>query len=137
MPTSPAPDPAAGRNLAVTAEGLFLANLLLLPGLAFLALLWLHFRHAGDAPPLARCHLRQTVSASLWGGLLLVVVNLTIVLMGGYTAAYTWVVVILYFTMVHSSFILLGVLGLARAMAGRAYRYPLVGCRHCCDGVPE
>ena len=58
---------------AVAAEILYLVNLLLLPGLAFIALLVVYFRHIKPAPALARCHLRQTLSASLWaGGLLLV-----------------------------------------------------------------
>lgn len=113
--------------MAVAAESLYLVNLLLLPGLAFLALLWLHFRHCDGAPPLARGHLRQTLSASLWAGILLVIANLTIVALGGYDAAWTWVVVILYFTAVHTTLIVLGIVGLARALAGQPYRYPLVG----------
>ena len=72
-------------------------------------------------------HLRQTVSASLWAGALLIFANLLIVALGGYQAAWTWVIVILYFTTAHTTLVLLGILGLARALAGQAYRYPLVG----------
>ena len=132
MPASPEP-PASdaellpGQGLAIAAESLYLVNLLLLPGLAFLALLWLYFRHRDDAPALARGHLRQTLSASLWAGALLVIVNLLIVALGGYAAAWTWVVVILYFTTAHTTLIVLGILGLARALAGQPYRYPLIG----------
>lgn len=132
MPASPeplAPDDEAppGQGLAVAAESLYLVNLLLLPGLAFLALLWLYFRHRDDMPPLALGHLRQTLSASLWAGILLVIANLTIIALGGYDAPWTWVVVILYFTAAHTTLIVLGIVGLARALAGQAYRYPLVG----------
>ncbi len=132
MPASPEP-PASDiearpdQGLAVAAESLYLCNLLLLPGLAFLALLWLHFRHRDNAPPLARGHLRQTLSASLWAGILLVIANLTIIALGGYDAPWTWVVVILYFTTAHTTLIVLGIVGLARALAGQAFRYPLVG----------
>ena len=122
----------AGQTLAVTAEALYIANLLLLPGLAFLFLLALWHRHRYTAPPLARCHLAQTISASLWAGVLLVVANAVIILLGGYHQPGTWIIVILYFTMFHSSFVLLGVLGLARAMAGKAFVYPLIG-RACDD----
>lgn len=126
MPPS-ADEDAPGQGLAVAAEALYLANLMLLPGLAFLILVGLYWRHRRSAPPLARCHLRQTVSASLWAGAMLVIANLAIVLLGGYRAANTWVVVILYFTLCHSTLVLLGMIGVAKALAGKNYVYPLIG----------
>ena len=116
-----------GQSLAVWAEVLYLSNLLIAPGLAFAALLWLYFKRSADMPALARCHLRQTISASVWAGVLLVIANLLIILLGGYAAPKTWVIVIIYFTTCHSTLVLLGVLGLAKAMAGQKYVYPLVG----------
>ena len=132
MPASFEPPPSdeaapPGQALAVAAESLYLINLLLLPGLGFLALLGLFFRYRRDAPPLARIHLRQTVSASLWAGALLIFANLLIVALGGYDSGWTWVVVILYFTTAHTTLVVLGTIGLARALAGQPYRYPLVG----------
>ena len=132
MPTLPEPPPGddtppPGQDLAVAAESLYLINLLLLPGLGFLLLLGLFFRVRHSAPPLARVHLRQTVSASLWAGALLVFANLLIIALGGYQAAWTWVIVILYFTTAHTTLVLLGIFGLARALAGQSCRYPLVG----------
>ena len=117
----------AGTRLAVIAEVLYLANLLLLPGLAFAALLLLYRRHIRTASALARCHLRQTLSGSLWAGLLLILVNGLILALGGYRAPETWVILILYFTTCHASLVLLGVMGLSKAMAGQCYRYPLIG----------
>ena len=123
-----APETAApGQGLSVLAESLYLANLLLAPGLAFGMLLYLYRRHGISAPPLARCHLRQTLSASLWAGALLILVNLLILLLGGYRAAYTWLLVILYFVVCHTTLVMLGMIGLAKAMAGQCYRFPLVG----------
>lgn len=119
--------PRPGQGLAVLAESLYLANLLLLPGIAFVILLLVYWRAAPGAPPLAACHLRQTLSATLWAGMVLVIVNGLIIVFGGYTAAHIWVIVILYFTIGHSTFILLGILGLARAMAGQKFIYPVVG----------
>jgi hypothetical protein len=132
MPASPEPLPSneaapPGQGLAIAAESLYLINLLLLPGPGFLALLWLYVRHRHDAPPLAQGHLRQTVSASVWAGILLIFANLLIVALGGYDAAWTWVIVILYFTTAHTTLVMLGILGLARALAGQPYRYLLVG----------
>ncbi len=118
----------AGQGLAVIAETLFLANLLLAPGLAFAAIVWLWRKHR-DAAPLARCHLEQTFFVSLWGGVLLVVACAAILLLGGLDWEWTWVVVIIYFTCVHSTLVLLGVVGLSKALAGKAYVYPLIGRR--------
>ena len=124
-PTSDAPPP--GQGIAIAAESLYLINLLLLPGPGFLALLGLFFRCRRDAPHLAQIHLQQTLSASLWAGALLIVVNLLIVALGGYDSGWTWVVVILYFTTAHTTLVVFGIFGLARALAGQPYQYPLVG----------
>jgi uncharacterized Tic20 family protein len=129
---SPSADPdaeagAPGEGLAVAAESLYLANLLLAPGLAFAALLWLYLSRRREATPLAAAHLDQTVSASVWAGILLIGVNGAILLVGGYNGPNVWTVVIVYFTVFHSTLVVLGILGLARAMAGQCWRYPLVG----------
>ena len=132
MPVSEAdsiqPEPEVpGQGLAVMAEVLYLVNLLLLPGLAFIALVAVYVRYIGQAPPLGVCHLRQTLSASLWAGGLLLVANASILLLGGYRSPHTWMVDIIYFTTCHATLVLLGVMGLAKAMAGQLYRFPLVG----------
>ena len=75
-----------GRELAVAAEALYLANLMIVPGLGFVALLVLWLRERHRAPELARGHLRQTLAASLWAGALLIVANAAIILAGGYDA---------------------------------------------------
>ena len=116
-----------GQTLAVTAETLYLVNLLLAPGLAFLALLILYLRRRGGAEPLAVNHLAQTLGVSLVGGTLLVCITGLIALLGGLDSGYTWVVVVLYFTFIHSTLILFGVMGLVKALGGQHYRYPLLG----------
>jgi hypothetical protein len=125
-----AADSPPGQPLAVAAEVLFLANLMLAPGLAFLLLAWLWYRRP-NASPLARNHLRQTFFVSLWGGMLLVGFCAAFLLLGGLDWEWTWVMVILYFTCVHSTLILLGVVGLAKALSGKTYVYPFIGpCDH-------
>jgi hypothetical protein len=116
-----------GLTLAVTAEALYLANLLVAPGLAFVILLVIYLKTRRQAAPLAAAHLSQTIAASLWAGALLVIANLAILVLGGYRGAYTWMIVILYFTLAHSSLVLCGALGLSRALAGQCWRFPLVG----------
>lgn len=118
-----------GQDLAVAAEALFLVNLMLAPGLAFLGILWLWLKRRRDAPPLARCHIEQTFEASIWAGMLLVVATGAVIGLGGFQSVWTWVIVILWFTCVHSTLILLGVWGLVKAMGGKGFVYPIVGKR--------
>lgn len=135
MPTSPVPEHGGGESAppgqaqAVLAQSLYLANLLLLPVICFVVLAFMYARHAKSAPPLYAAHLGQTFFASLWAGVLLVLVNLLIILLGGYQGGHVWTIVIVYFTVCHSTLILLGMVGLAKAMAGQCYRFPLVGRR--------
>jgi uncharacterized Tic20 family protein len=117
----------AGQNLAVLAEALYLINLLLLPGLAFLILVGLWFKYKDSAPPLARQHLRQTTFVSLIGGLLIVVLSGLIVGLGGLHWEWTWVTLILYFTCIHSTLVLFGMYALIKAMNGQTWRFPLIG----------
>ena len=116
-----------GPPLAVAAEALFLANLMIAPGLAFLVLVGLWWWHRDSAPELARNHLRQTVVASLWGGAMLVGVSVAVFLLGGFDNPWSWVVGVIYFVSFHAMLILFGVIGLNRAILARPYRYPLIG----------
>lgn len=114
-------------TVAVAAESLYLINLLLLPGLGFVLLLILYWKKHSQVSALNLNHLQQTVSASIWGGILIIVVNALIILLGGYNGGYTWMIAVIYFTLVHSTFILLGMVGLVKALAGQCWSYPLVG----------
>jgi hypothetical protein len=116
-------------SVAVQAETLYLFNLLLLPGVSFLALLWLAHKHKNSTSELSRCHLRQTIIASIWAGVFLMIVSSLIIFFGGFQSPFTWMVLILYFLCCHSVFILFGVLGLARAMAKQTFVYPLIGSK--------
>ena len=129
MPVSAESTEVPGRELAILAESLYVANLLVLPVLSFLVLGWLFLRVDSKTPDLARAHIHQAFSASLWGGILLVLVNLLILAVGGYEAISTWTLVILYFTTIHATFVLIGIVGLAKALAGRCWRIPLIGPR--------
>ena len=117
----------AGQNLAVLAEALYLINLLLLPGLAFALLLGLWLKYKGNAPPLARQHLKQATFVSLVGGLLIVTLSGLVLALGGLDWEWTWVMLILYFTCIHSTLVLFGMYGLIKAMSGQIWRFPLIG----------
>jgi hypothetical protein len=115
------------KNLAVLAESLYLVNLLLLPGIGFLALLWLYKGQYANAPPLARGHLEQTLVASVWAGGLLIGGLSLIILFGGYQVSMTWVIALIYLVVCHSTLVLLGVFGLSKAMAAKPFQFPLLG----------
>jgi len=117
----------AGQNLAVLAEALYLINLLLLPGIAFALLLGLWVKYKGSAPPLARQHLKQATFVSLVGGLLIVTLSGLVLALGGLDWEWTWVMLILYFTCIHSTLVLFGMYGLIKAMSGQIWRFPLIG----------
>lgn len=117
----------AGQNLAVLAEALYLINLLLLPGLAFALLLGLWLKYEGNAPPLARQHLKQATFVSLVGGLLIVTLSGLVLALGGLDWEWTWVILILYFTCIHSTLVLFGMYGLIKAMSVQIWRFPLIG----------
>jgi uncharacterized Tic20 family protein len=116
-----------GQSLAVLAQSLYLINLLVAPGLAFVALLWLWRRHRDSAPPLARLHLRQALWVSVVAGLLIAGLSALLAVAGGLHAAWTWVVVLTYFVCVHGALVTMGIFALSKAMAGQPWRYPLVG----------
>jgi len=109
------------------AEALYLLNLLLLPGIAFAVLCGLYITRRRTAGPVVRNHLRQALVASLWAGVLLVLVSAVALLFGGLDNPGTWVFLVLYFALCHSTLILLGVLGLVRAMQGQTFRYSVIG----------
>lgn len=127
-PLATTEDPTAIK-LATQAEALYLINLLLVPGIAFVFLILMYIRHANTGAALVRCHIKQTMLASIWAGILLVIINGLILLVGSYSEPWTWVVLIIYFTSIHATLVLLGVVGLSKAMAGRHYHYPLIGKR--------
>lgn len=116
-----------GPQLAVVAESLFLANLMIIPGLGFalLALLW--WRHRDHPSPVVRNHLDQTFFSSLWGGAILVGVSVAIFLLGGLDNPVSWVVGVLYFVCFHATLIIFGVVGLNYAILAKRWRYPLIG----------
>ncbi len=117
----------AGQNLAVLAEALYLINLLLLPGVAFILLFGLWLKYGKSAPPLARQHLKQTTYVSLIGGFLIFTLSGLILFLGGLAWEWTWVILILYFTCIHSSLVLFGMYALIKAMNGQTWRFPLIG----------
>jgi len=113
--------------LAIRFEVIYLVNLLLLPGLAFLLLAGFYFKYKSHPSILVRSHLGQTFFTSLIGGALIVSIIALLFMFGGFNGPYVWMWVILYFTLVHSVLVVFGALGLAKAMSAQSWRYPIIG----------
>ncbi|MDT0602939.1 hypothetical protein [Thalassotalea castellviae] len=96
-------------------QALYLTNLLLLPGVSFLLLLWLFNknRHPKDWH---RIHLYRSIQLSIIAGVLLVLVPL-IVVYGGSEFEASVMVMLVYFVTIHALLVLLGMLNISRAMA--------------------
>jgi len=71
----------------------------------------------------AMAHTRQSIIASITAGCALTIVTGLILIIGELSSPYTWVVLILYFTLCHTALILLGILGYARANAGKPFMF--------------
>jgi hypothetical protein len=104
-------------------------NLLLAPFLAFALLLLLFLKHHNKAPPLAAAHLEQTVRASLWIAVMFIAAAGCVMTMryAGIEDIALWVLVVILFTIIHASMVLLGAFGLAKALSGHCWRYPMFG----------
>jgi hypothetical protein len=118
-----------GKQLAILAESLYVANLLLIPFLGFIILGFIFLKRHGDAPPLAQSHLEQTISASIGIAIMFIACAGIIMLLRrwGLEDVGIWMIVVIVFTIIHATMVLLGVLGLAKAMAGKCWRYPVFG----------
>ena len=127
-----------GQNFAVMVEALYVINLLLVPVLAFIVLVYLFLKKHGSLPPLANSHLEQTISAGFITAAMFFVGGLTIMMMNlsGVEDVTLWMIAVIAFTIVHATMVFLGVIGLAKALAGKCWRYPVVG-RELPPGCPE
>jgi uncharacterized membrane protein len=101
---------------------LFLANLSVLPVIAFIILMILWRSYTANGKFLAT-HYRETIKASFLAGVLLAIVSVIIVLLGGFQNPWTWVILIIYLTLCHSLFLLLGVLGFSKARNGKSFQF--------------
>lgn len=113
-------------NTAILAETLFLANLLLIPVIPFLVLLYLFKKYAEKPDSIAYNHLRQTLIASIFAGIFIVIIVGIFYFFSSTSAAVTWTVIITYMTCVHSVFVMLGIYGLSKAMTGHKVKFPLI-----------
>jgi len=127
-PDKPSGNPD-GKDFAILVESLYVANLLILPGFAYLYLIYLFLTKHGKLPPLARSHLEQTMAASIWIVIIFFIAALTTMTLNtiGIEDLTLWILVIITFTIIHATMVLLGVIGLSKALSGKCWKYPIVG----------
>jgi len=113
-------------NIAIVAEALFLANLLLIPVIPFLVLFYLFRKYAQKPGSVAYNHLRQTFIASILAGLFIVIIAGVFYFFSSTSAAITWTIILTYLTCVHSVFVMMGIYGLSKAMVGQKVKFPLI-----------
>jgi hypothetical protein len=111
------PQPARQNKAAIVAQSLYLANLLLLPGLSFFYLLWYAKQHLNESS-IAKIHLYRAVQLSIAAGVAIILLPLVVMIVSPEFEA-SLMVLILYFVTVHAGLVLIGMLNLARAMSGR------------------
>jgi len=100
---------------AVVYQSLFLMNLLLIPGLSFMMLIWLFVRRKHNKG-WQRIHLYRSVQLSVLNGFFLMFIPL-LTLSTSHTFEASLMVMVVYFVTIHATFVLLGMLNVSRAMA--------------------
>ena len=117
----------AEKRLASWGAGLYLLNLLLIPGLGFVLLILLYQKNKNSSGEFVLHHLRQNLVAMVASGVAIVGISIAILLLGGFNSPWTWMVFILYGVTIHATLVLLGVLSLVKASNGEDFQYPLFG----------
>jgi len=98
---------------AVIAESLYLCNLLLLPGISFLLLIWLYVTHK-NITKLERIHLLRCIQLSLAAAALIFIPLIVILLVGDFASQF--MILLLYFIIAHATFVIIGMYNLTKAM---------------------
>lgn len=127
--------PKSSGMFSVICQSLYLTNLLLLPGVSFLVMLYFYRQYsqlktvnAGTESTIennkirmrtlgiGKIHLIRSVQLSVLAGLLLAVIPLWVIYFSSQLEA-SVMVGLVYFVTLHAGFILIGMLNLSRAMA--------------------
>ena len=117
---------AKDTSIAMMAETLFLANLLLIPIIPFLFLVYLFSKYRNQKDSIAYIHISQTLTASIFAGIFIVLIAAGFYFFSTTSTAITWTIIITYLTCVHSVFVMLGIYGLSKAMSGQIVKFPLI-----------
>ncbi|MCG8379903.1 MAG: hypothetical protein MI865_10580 [Proteobacteria bacterium] len=111
-------------RLSILAPSLYLLNLLILPGIAFLFLLYLFIKYRDSSDPVARIQIQQNFYASIIAGIAILGISFVIILIGGLSSMYSWMVMLIYVVSIHATLVLFGALALAKGINHQTFIYP-------------
>jgi len=113
-------------HTAAFAEAFFIGNLLFV-GIFYLALWVLYLLRYEHASVITRNHLKQTLVASSISTTIFIAINIFIMLTSGYASVTALFSLEFYFMLLLPMFLVVGILGFARAIKGIDFSYPLIG----------
>ncbi len=128
--------PSPSGKFAVICQSLYLANLLLVPGLFFLVLIYYYNQYKQQQKVkddsvesasvnrtvqlrylgIGKIHLIRSIQLSILSGILLAVIPLTVIYFSSQLQT-SIMVGLIYFVTLHAGFVLIGMFNLSRAMA--------------------
>jgi len=97
-----------------------LLNLTFLPIIGFIWLIYLVNKTQHDT--IDHYHALLGIKLNLMAAMALGVVSLLMILMGGFDSVWTWVYMISYFTLIHTTFIIIAVWAMIRSWSGQKLR---------------
>lgn len=103
------------KRSAIVYQSLYLLNLLLIPGIAFMILIW-HFAKNYQNKGWHRIHLYRALQVSIAAGIFLIVVPAISIFLGRNVDALI-AMMLVYVVSIHALFVLIGILNLSRAMS--------------------
>ncbi len=97
-----------------------LLNLTFLPVIGFIYLIYLHSKTRQNS--IDHYHALLGIKLNLIAAMALVIVSLLMISLGGFDSVWTWVYVIIYFVIVHATFIIIAVWAMIRSWSGQKFR---------------
>ncbi len=97
-----------------------LLNLTVLPGISFIALLFIYKKTQPNN--IDHYHAVLGIKINVMAAIALFLVSALMILLGGFNSPWTWVYVISYFTIVHTIFIVFAIWALVRSWSGDKLR---------------
>ncbi len=114
------------KQIPVILQSLYLLNLLALPGIAMVPMIYLCRRHWHSPDRVTVCHIRQVLAATIWFLLVVAGGGLLFWLLGE-PSAHLWTMLLMYLIIFHTTFVMIGMVGLAKALTRKSYRIYLIG----------
>lgn len=113
------------RENVILPSGLYLANLLVAPGIAYVLLIVLLFRFRESENKLFLYHLKASLILATIVGMILIGIPIGILLIG-YFSDLAWMLALTFLVTFHGFSVIFGVYILAKAMANQPFWFPFI-----------